>query len=84
MFFNENGILNLDELVENNASFKTIMEDGIVTDEEVQVQSDKVVAMMHAMEQKHTPEQLEEIKQLLVETNVLYAVYNYHALLTIK
>jgi hypothetical protein len=84
MFFNENGILNLDELVENNASFKTIMEDGIVTDEEVQAQSDKVVAMMHAMEQKYTPEHLEEIKQLLVETNVLYAVYNYHALLTIK
>lgn len=84
MFFNENGILNLDELVENNASFKTIMEDGIVTDEEVQAQSDKVVAMMHAMEQKYTPEQLEEIKQLLIEMNVLYAVYNYHALLTIK
>ena len=29
MFFNEDGILNLDEMVINNESFKNIMEDGI-------------------------------------------------------
>ena len=33
MFFNEKGILNIDEIVANNASFKNIMEDGIVTEE---------------------------------------------------
>ena len=35
MFFNEKGILNIDEMVADNASFKNIMEDGIVTEEEV-------------------------------------------------
>ena len=50
MFFNEKGILNIDEMVADNASFKNIMEDGIVTEEEVKAQSDKGIAMLHDME----------------------------------
>lgn len=50
MFFNEQGILNIDELVANNESFKKIMEDGVVTEEEIKSQSDKVIAMFHDME----------------------------------
>ena len=80
MFFNEKGILNIDEIVANNASFKKIMEDGIVTEEEVKVQSDKVIAMHHDMEAKYSQEQLAEIKSLLAETSVLYAVYNFHSI----
>ena len=52
MFFNEKGILNIDEIIVNNASFKNIMNDGIVTEEEVRAQSEKVVAMLHDMENK--------------------------------
>ena len=44
MFFNEKGILDIDEMVTNNASFKNIMADGVVTEEEVKAQSDKVIA----------------------------------------
>ena len=80
MFFNEKGILNIDEIVANNASFKNIMEDGIVTEEEVKAQSDKVIAMLHDMEAKNSQEQLAEIKSLLAETSVLYAVYNFHSI----
>ena len=80
MFFNEKGILNIDEIVANNASFKNIMEDGIVTEEEVKAQSDKVIAMLHDMEAKYSQEQLAEIKSLLAETSVLYAVYNVHSI----
>ena len=80
MFFNEKGILNIDEMIVNNASFKNIMNDGIVTEEEVRAQSDKVVAMLHDMENKYSQEQLEEIKNLLAETSVLYAVYNFHTI----
>ena len=80
MFFNEKGILNIDEIVANNASFKKIMEDGIVTEEEGKVQSDKVIAMLHDMEAKYSQEQLAEIKSLLAETSVLYAVYNFHSI----
>ena len=32
MFFNEQGMLNLDEAVMNQPTFKKIMEDGIVTE----------------------------------------------------
>ena len=80
MFFNEKGILNIDEMVSNNASFKNIMADGIVTEEEVKAQSDKVIAMLHDMEAKYSQEQLAEIKSLLAETSVLYAVYNFHSI----
>lgn len=80
MFFNEKGILNIDELIMNNASFKKIMEDGIVTEEEIKDQSDKVVALLHDMEKKYSAEQLNEIKELLVESGVLYAVYNFYSI----
>ena len=84
MFFNEKGILNIDEIVVNNASFKNIMEDGVITEEEIKVQSEKVIALLQTMEQKYNSEQLEEIKQLLVETSVLYAVYNFYSLQNIN
>ena len=84
MFFNEEGILNIDEMVVNNASFKNIMEDGVITEEEIKAQSDKVVAMLHDMETKYSDEQLSEIKNLLVESSVLYAVYNLHSIQNIN
>ncbi len=84
MFFNEEGILNIDELVMGNASFKNIMEDGVVTEEEIKAQSDKVVEMLHDMEAKYSEEQLAEIKNLLVEASVLYAVYNFHSIQNIN
>ena len=80
MFFNEDGILNIDELVANNTSFKNIMKDGIVTEEEVKSQSDKVIELLRNVEGKYTGEQIEVIKSLLVETSVLYAVYNYYSI----
>ena len=84
MFFNDKGILNIDEMVIENASFKNIMEDGVVSDEEIKAQSDKVVEMLHGMEAKYSEEQLAEIKNLLVESSVLYAVYNIHSIQNIN
>lgn len=84
MFFNENGILNIDEMIVNNESFKKIMEDGIVTEEEIKSQSNKVVEMLHNMETKYNEEQLTEIKDLLAEASVLYAVYNFHSIQNIN
>lgn len=84
VFFDKNGVLNLDEAVMNIDSFKTIMADGIVTDEELKAQSDRVIGILHDMEKKYSPEQLKEIKQLLAETSVLYAIYNYHSIQSVK
>lgn len=80
MFFNEKGILDIDETVLDNASFRNIMEDGVITEEEIKAQSDKVVAMLHDMEARYGKEQLAEIKDLLVESSVLYAVYNFYSI----
>lgn len=84
MFFNKEGMLNIDEMVFNNASFKSIMEDGVITEEEVKNQSDKVVAMLHDMETICSEEQLEKIKDLLIESSVLYAVYNLYSIQNIN
>lgn len=84
MFFNEEGILNIDEMIVNNASFKNIMKDGIVTEEEIKTQAEKLVALLHDMEAKYSEEQLAEIKSLLVESSVLYAVYNFYSLQSIN
>lgn len=84
MFFNEEGILSIDELVVNNTSFKKIMEDRIVTEEEINAQAEKIVDMLRDMEAKYNEEQLDEIKNLLSESSVLYAVYNFYSLQNIK
>lgn len=84
MFFNKEGILNIDEMVASNASFKNIMEDGIVTEEEVKAQSDKVITILHNMEAKYSNEQLADIKELLAETGVLYAIYNIYSIQNIN
>ncbi len=84
MFFNEKGILSIDEMIVNNASFKNIMEDGVVTEEEIKTQSDKVIAMLHDMEARYSEEQLAEIQNLLIESSVLYAVYNFHSIQNIN
>ncbi len=80
MFFNEEGILNIDEAVVETPSYKKIMEDGIVTEEELVSQAQKVVSMLQTMEKKYNEEQLSEIKALLTESSVLYAVYNIHSI----
>lgn len=84
MFFNENGILNIDERIVNNPSFKKIMSDGFVTEDEIKEQSDKVLSMLRSIESKYCKEQLEEIKSLLSELSVLFAVYNIHSIQNIN
>lgn len=78
MFFNEKGILNLDEMVSERPSFKKIMEDGIVTEQELSEQSDKVVDLLHRIETELTTSQQELVKEVLVEVNVMNAVFHQY------
>ena len=80
MFFNQNGILNIDEAILNKESFKKIIEDGIVTEEEIKEQSEKVIGLFKDIENKFSEDQLRDIKDLLAETSVLYAVYNIYSI----
>lgn len=84
MFFDKNGILDIDGMVADNDSFKAIMEDSIVTEDEVKAQSDKVIGILHDMETRYSEAQLTEIKDLLVESGVLYAVYNFYSIQNIN
>ena len=74
MFIKENGLLDLDSIIINNPSYQKIMEDGIVTDEEIQEQAEKIDAMLKSMKGKYTPEQFSDIQQLIADVSVLIAI----------
>lgn len=80
MFFNEEGILDIDVLLMENVSFKRIMEDGVVTQEELHSQSENVVRILRNMETTYSDEQLTQVKDLLVEVGALFAAYNVYSI----
>ena len=53
------------------------MEDGIVSDEEVEQQSQLLISLMKKLEQDLSPEQLKEVEEVLTQAGVLYAVSQY-------
>ena len=83
-FFDENGMLNLDESVMQMDSFKKIMEDGIVTDAEIVGQAQHVTALLHKVEDICSPEQSALFKEVLSEMSVLYTVYHFRELQSLK
>lgn len=72
-FFDETGTLNLDELILNHPSFRQIMADGVVTEQELQDQSSRVTALLRRIEQTASPVQIDQIRELLAEISVLVA-----------
>ena len=84
MFFNKKGIIDIDEMVAKEPSFQKIMDDDIVTDDELLKQSQLVIDLLHETEQRFSENDQEFIKRLFVETNVLSAVYHIHSLQNIR
>ena len=80
MFFDEQGIINIDEMIVQEPSFQNIMADGIVTEEEINEQTKKVTDLLHEAEKRFSKEDQLFIKKLFSETNVLTAIYHYHEL----
>lgn len=75
-FFDESGTLNIDDLILQQPSFQKIMEDGIVTDEELTEQRERVIALLKKLEQSLSPDQIDQVRELLAEISVLVAVRN--------
>lgn len=73
-FFDKNGMLNIDELIVEQPSFIKIMEDGVVTEEELQEQSKRVEAILKDLEKTASPETIEKVRHLLAEMSVLVAI----------
>jgi hypothetical protein len=80
MLFNEQGILDIDEMIAQEPSFQNFMADGVVTDEELRQQSERVIALLHEAQQRFNDDDLQFIKTLFAETNVLSAIYRYYEL----
>lgn len=72
--FDQYGALNIEELIVNQPSFLKIIEDGVITKEEIQEQSDRVIAILKDIDQSFNEEQKTKIKELLAELSVLLAI----------
>lgn len=81
---NKIDILDLESIMMNNASLTKILEDGIVTEEEIKKQSEKVVELAEKLQNTCSDEQLKMIQTLIAEMNALYVAYNYNELLSIR
>ena len=84
MIFNEQGLLDIDEMIAKEASFQKIMEDGVITDDELHLQSERVINLLHEVEQRFSEEDQLFIKKLFAETNVLATIYHYYELQNLK
>ena len=84
MIFNQQGYLDIDGMIAAAPSFQKIMDDGVVTDEELSQQTDKVINLMREAEQRFSEEDQLFIKRLFAETNVLSAIYQYYELQELK
>ena len=70
----ENGFLNVEDLIMNSPSFQKIMEDNTITEEELQAQSDLVISLLTQLESTCSEEQKELLRKLLAELCVLVGV----------
>ena len=70
-FFNESGSLNMDDLIMERPSFQQLMADGVVTDEKIEEQGQRVKDLILQMEPDFTPEQMDQIYDLVAEMSVL-------------
>lgn len=72
----ENGLLNTEDLIMNTPSFQKIIEDQVITREEIQEQSQRVVQILQEIEKKCNNEQIELVRTLLAEVSVFVAICN--------
>lgn len=80
VFFNEDGSLKINETIMNQPSFMRIMEDGVITAEEIEEQSRRVLSIFRKIEDTFNNEQKELVQELLVESNVLNAIFKQHGM----
>lgn len=78
--FDENGLLNFADVVTNQPSFKAIMEDGVVTDQELKDQADATIAALRKVQELCNAEQQEAILNAISEMGVLFAAYHNYQL----
>lgn len=82
--FDENGFLNISDIVKNHPSYKAIMKDGIVTDQELKEQADATIASLRKLQSICNEEQQSAILDAISEMGVLFAAYHNYELQDIR
>ena len=72
LFDRETGYLRLDEIVAERESFRRVMEDGIVTDDELREQAALVIGCFQKLEEQLSEEQEELVTEAISELAVLF------------
>lgn len=76
----ENGFINISDIVKDHPSYKAIMEDGIVTDQELKQQADTTIASLRKLQSICNEEQQSAILDAISEMSVLFAAYHNYEL----
>lgn len=84
MIFNEQGFINIDEMIAQEPSFQKIMADGVVTSDELREQTNRVIDLLHEVENRFSEEDQLLVKRLFAETNVLSVIYHQYSLQNIR
>lgn len=78
--FDENGMLNIADIVAENPSYKAIMEDGVVTYQELKDQADATLASLHRLQELCSEEQQDAVLSAITDMSVLFAAYHNYEL----
>ncbi len=82
--FDENGLLNISDIVTNNPAYQAIMADGIVTDQELKEQADATMASLRHLQSILNDEQQAAVGDAISQMSVLFAAYHNHELQNLK
>lgn len=74
--FDKYGNLNIDDIIAEQLSFQSIMADGIITEQEIKEQADRVSLLLHKFEKDANQDQIECMREILAELCVLVAINN--------
>ena len=83
-FFDEKGMLNVDEVVASRQSFQNIMRDGVITEEEMAGQGKLVLDLFREMESTLTEAQAAVVMDLLAESCVMQSLFMQYELQNLK
>lgn len=78
--FDANGLLNIADIVAAHPSYKAIMEDGIVTEQELKDQAEATIASLKKLQTLCNEEQQNAILEAISEMSVLFAAYHNYEL----
>lgn len=78
--FDKDGLLNIADIIASHPSYKAIMEDGIVTSQELTDQAERTIYSLKRLQAICNEEQQSAILEAISEMSVLYAAYRNYEL----